>query len=108
MGIFFFKLPKHYVFDYKPLYYDEKKEERERRFKSIDRKLRQEKGLPVDDEEEYRPDIRFRKYLSYHRRSNISAVIRLVSVLSIAVIIYLLVVYSDLLTKFIGFLVQNR
>ncbi len=35
----FFKIPKHTTFDYKPLYYDEKKEEREHRNELIKQEL---------------------------------------------------------------------
>ncbi|MCQ2226346.1 MAG: hypothetical protein MJZ01_00345 [Bacteroidales bacterium] len=40
-GISFFKLPKHRVFEYRPLYYDPEKEQREQR--------RRELGLADDD-----------------------------------------------------------
>lgn len=47
MGLFFFKTPQHRVFNYQPLYYDERKEELE---KKIENARRREKGEYVPGE----------------------------------------------------------
>ncbi len=43
MGIIkFFRLPKHRVFSYEPIYYDERKEELKKRVKNIEEELKAE------------------------------------------------------------------
>jgi hypothetical protein len=102
MGIFFIKLPKHYVFDYKPLYYDPKKEEREKRFRQIDEKL----GLKKEEDkgENYRPEIWFRRMYSYHRRSKQFSLFRLIIVLGLMMVITYLLLNSEIFEKFFEYL----
>ena len=99
MGIFFIKLPEHYVFDYKPMYYDPQKEEREKRFKQIDKEL----GLNKDkegSEENYRPEIKFRRHFSYHKRHRTNRLISLAITLVIIFLLFYLFLATPFLEKF--------
>ena len=80
----FFRTPKHRVFNYQPLYYDERKE-------ALQERIARAKGEAESKNENYVPgrNIRhnFRKSL-YESRKNAStpAVIRLIVLLSIVVL----------------------
>ncbi len=50
----FFRIPQHKRFDYQPLYYDEAKEKREERIRSIEREM----GIEhKEDDRKYSPSI---------------------------------------------------
>ncbi len=88
----FFKLPSHYVFDYKPMFYDPKKERRE----TVRKQVRRELGLE-NDPHAYRYSIKFRHDSFYHRKIRRSQNVRLLVILVLLVIIAYLILYSDLL-----------
>ena len=47
----FFHVPKHYVFNYKPRFFDEKQKEREERFKKIKEQYEKEHSIKTRSEE---------------------------------------------------------
>ena len=57
----FFRIPQHKRFDYQPLYYDEAKEKREERIRSVEREM----GIQHDDND--------RKYIPSIGRGSFSA-----------------------------------
>ena len=95
-----FKLPGHYVFDYKPLYYDPKKEEMQKRVQRIKKEL----GVELDDDIDYKPDISFRRTGIYRKRKERTSVIRFLIILTFFVLIaYILIFtnYFDILMKYL-------
>ena len=88
----FFKLPSHYVFDYKPMFYDPKKERRD----TVRKEVRRELGLEQDPNA-YRYSIKFRHDNFYHRKIKHSQNVRLAVILVLLVLTGYLILYSDLL-----------
>lgn len=78
MGVVFFKIPKYNKFNYQPLYYDAKKEEREKRNKQIKAEL----GLS-EESDVYVPHIKgqFKTYFRKQRLSKKSSNVRLVIIM---------------------------
>lgn len=76
----FFKIPSHSIFDYKPLYYDERKEERERRNELI----KQEMGINSTEMNEYKPQIKgqIRRQIAQNRRHRKSSNLRLIVIIA--------------------------
>jgi len=89
-----FKLPSHYVFDYKPIFYDPRKERREATRKQV----RKELGLE-NDPNAYRYTIKFRSQAFYHRRAKRAQNYRLLVILLFLLILTYIILYSDLLEK---------
>ncbi len=94
MGFFFFKLPKHYVFDYKPLYYKPKK--------------KYEKEYKQKDGEHYRPEIKFRRYINYHKQSKQKSAVMLITVLGLLILLFLIAEHFSMIEKFVNFLIKMR
>jgi len=88
----FFKLPSHYVFDYKPLFYDPKKERRE----AVRKQVRHELGLEHDPQA-YRYTIRFRSTAFNQRKIKRGQNIRLFVILVFLLLLVYLFWQSDLL-----------
>lgn len=104
MGLFF-KLPKHYVFDYKPIYYDPKKEEREKRF----RKIRKQMGVKDenDDKHEYKADIDFRRAGKIGRtKTDKSSTIRLLVILVFLVVFFYIFLFTDIFDLFASYFMK--
>ncbi len=87
-----FRLPSHYVFDYKPMFYDPKKERRE----TVRKEVRRELGLE-EDPYAYRYSIKFRHDSFYHRKIKRSQNVRLAVILVLLTLTGYLIMYSDLL-----------
>ncbi len=98
----FIKLPGHYVFDYKPMYYDARKEEREKKEKEVKREL------GIEQEEEYKPDIkgRFKSKIAFSRHkqrtSNLTLILIAVSLGTMAYLFF----YTDTLSMLTGIFVK--
>lgn len=94
MGLFFKKTKNYYVFDYKPIYYDQKKDDREKRFKEI------RKDLGIIDENDtniegnYKANISFRNRIGRSRKDN-SSTVRLLIILTLLVVCAYLFLYTD-------------
>ncbi len=89
MGIFF-KTPKHRVFEYKPLYYDPRKEE-------LDEKIENQRKR---DAGEYVPGDHIRKGFNRikfdsKRSKGTSPVVRFLTIVSIAVLLAALLYFTD-------------
>lgn len=97
MKIVFFKRPKPKQFDYRPLYYDKEKEEREQRKKEL--------GITDSDDhmEQFRSQIhrkwRYERDARKKRTSDMRTVIYLIIV---AFFIYL-IFFTDLVHNFVSF-----
>ena len=65
----FFRIPQHKRFDYQPLYYDEEKERREERIRSIEREM----GIEHEnDDRKYSPSIHRGSFSSmYSKRKKV-------------------------------------
>ena len=89
-----FKLPEHYVFDYKPIYYDPKKEEREKRLQ----KIKEELGIEDNNKEfKFKRDISFRDKSIYRRKRDRSAIIRLGVIMGFLFLLAYLILYTNIL-----------
>lgn len=75
-----FKLPDHYVFDYKPRYYNPQKEQLEKRVERIKKKL----GIEDDKDKniKYKADINFRRNGIYRKRKDRNAIARFLVILT--------------------------
>lgn len=97
----FFKLPDHYVFNYKPRYYDPQKEQMEKRVQKIKKKL------GIEDENKnikYKADINFRRDGMHRRRKDRNALARFLVILTFLLLMaYILIFtgYFDSLMKLI-------
>ena len=86
MAIRFFYLPKGRKYNYQPRYYDERKEELERRKKRIDREL----GLdPEATKDMYIPNIKgqMRKHLKVRKKARKASSIRMLIILAVLLLI---------------------
>lgn len=92
-----FKTPGHYVFDYKPIYYDPRKESREKRLRSI----KKEMGIEVEEvKEEHKPSFDFRKASITRARKDNSSTVRMLVILIILSVFAYIFLYTDLVEKF--------
>lgn len=91
----FFKPPSHYVFDYKPLYYDPRKEEREKKEKEYKKEL----GIE-ETEEEYKPDIKgqFKSRIHYKRHVRQTSNLRLILLLVFIGVVAYMFFYTDVVS----------
>ena len=82
MAIRFFYLPRGRKYNYQPRYYDERKEELERRKQRIDRELEREKGVTDDT---YVPNIKgqMRKHLTVRKKARKASTGRLLIILAV-------------------------
>lgn len=88
-----FKLPRHRQFDYQPLYYDPKREERERR----NRYIKEELGIQNKEEDHYVPGIKrgsMRHYIKSQKRASRNSNIRLIVIMSILFFLAYLLLYK--------------
>jgi len=84
MALTFFKLPKHKHFNYKPVYWNKEKEEREKRHKSA----MEESGLGKDYSEALRERMEMRWKRSSGARSKANSNLRLIGVMIILAFIF--------------------
>ena len=94
MAIRFFYLPKSRGYNYVPRFYDEKKEELERRKRVIDAELARE-GKIDSASDEYIPNIKgkMRGYMKAARKEKRKSNLRLVIILAVLMLLsYLLLV----------------
>ncbi len=90
MGLF--SLPPHYVFDYKPRFYDPNKERR----KATREQVRRELGLDSDPNA-YKYSINFRHQAFYHKKIKRRQNTRLAIILALLLLITYLLLYTNLL-----------
>ena len=99
----FFKLPGHYVFDYKPIYYDPRKEKREKRFQNI----RKELGIDEKGEElPYKADISFRSAKIDRKVRGRNSTVRLLTIFIILSVSVYFFLYTDIFEKFAQYFVK--
>lgn len=92
-----FKIPKHKEFNYRPIYFDPEKEEREERIKRI----KAEMGVKDEDGKPYKPGIvrgqmrgQYRQhYTQSKRQSNVRLIVILLTLFALAYYI----IYNNLL-----------
>ena len=94
MGLFF-KTPKHRVFNYQPLYYDPRKEELEEKIEN-QRKRDAGEHVPGDN---VRKGFRRIQYES-KRSGGPSKIIRFVSLVSVVILVYVLMRFTDVFDFF--------
>lgn len=96
MGLFF-KQRGHYVFDYKPLYYDARKEDREKRL----RRIKAEMGIKDEETEnkEYKPSFDFRRNSITRTRSQRNSSIRLLIILAFMLLFGYFFFFTDLVQQ---------
>ncbi len=86
----FFKLPKHKVFNYDPIYYDERKEKREERIRMIE----QEMGIKKDEITRTLSkgsfSVHFERKRKSQRYSNMRLIILIVFLLFVAYYLFFL------------------
>lgn len=99
----FFKLPKHYVFDYKPLYYDPKKEERKERFS----KIRKELGVEQENLKERKTVIKFNRRIGQAKRDRTSTVRFLVILVLLSVLAYLFL-FTDIVEMMTNYIAAKQ
>jgi len=90
MPIRFFYLPRGRKYNYQPRYYDERKEDLERRKKRIDRELGLDENTPSDA---YIPNIKgqMRKHLKVRKKARKASSIRMLVILAfLLLIVYIL------------------
>lgn len=97
LGFSFFKTPKHRVFNYQPLYYDEKREKMKERLE----KLQEEEGI---SETNYRPgkfirhNMRKSIYQNKSKSNNpvVTRIIIMVALIGLLIMLYYLAQYFGL------------
>lgn len=97
LNISFFKTPKHRVFHYEPLYYNEQKEKMEERLHEIEREKALKEGRVLESEKYY-PGRNIRGKIrnsseEYKRHAMKSSTRRLVTYISLT-ILFILVYYA--------------
>lgn len=97
-----FKLPGHYVFDYKPLYYDPKKEDRVKRINRIKKEL----GIEIENDKVLKPALSFNRPGIYRKKKEVASFVRLIMILSILTLIVVLLLFTNYLEKITEFLVK--
>ncbi len=93
----FFRLPGHYVFDYKPLYYDPEKEKRQKRIQRIKKEL----GIETEIEENYKPDISFRRTSITRKRRERSALTRFIIILAFLALMFYILLFTSYFDRFV-------
>jgi|GEM_PF-147760 hypothetical protein len=101
----FIKIPEHNRFDYKPIYYDKRKEELEtkiNRFKEI---------KELSDKHEFKPEIKgkFRTHTKLiTKKQKQAANLRLaVIIIFTAIIMYLIIQKADIINKMLNVLISG-
>lgn len=86
MAIRFFYLPRGRKYNYQPRYYDERKEELERRKRRIDRELGLDDDAPGST---YIPDIKgqMRKHLKVRKKARKASSMRMLIILAVLLFI---------------------
>ncbi|MCF8378883.1 MAG: hypothetical protein K9H49_04850 [Bacteroidales bacterium] len=88
-----FKLPRHRQFEYRPVFYNPEREEREARNKEIKSEL----GLDENANSEFKPGIRrgsMRHYIKSQKRSERNSTVRLVIILMLLFFAAFLLLYK--------------
>ena len=94
----FFRLPGHYVFDYKPIYYDPEKEKREKRIQRIKKEL----GIETPIDENYKPDINFRRTSISRKRRERSALTRFLIILTFLALMFYILLFTNYFDSFLS------
>lgn len=98
-NISFFKVPKHKVFNYQPLYYDDRKERRENVKAEVLREKARKEGKEFKDEHYYPGKYiagKMQEELHTNRRHAIAqSMIRVIGALTIALFILFLFYFAD-------------
>jgi len=102
----FIKLPEHNRFEYRPLYYDKRKEELEKKVKKY--KLQKER----QEKQEYKPEIKGKFNRSYNRtnlkKQKKAANIRLaIIVIFTTAIVYIILEKADIINKMFNVLISE-
>jgi hypothetical protein len=104
MKIVFFRRPKPRQFDYKPIYWDEEKEEMERLKKRIDRAGKEKSG------QEIRDDLRFEIDRNWRRNRAGSSqkvnLLRFLIYLAFALFMIYFIFFTDFINKFLSYFVR--
>ncbi len=97
MGLFF-KQRGHYVFDYKPIFYDPRKEDRLKRLNAIKKEL----GIEEDETEQkdYKPSFNFRRTSISRARRNSASNIRLIVIMIMLAVMAYFFFFTDIFEKF--------
>jgi len=90
-----FKLPGHYVFDYKPIFYDPVKEEKEKRLERIKKEL----GANDETKINYKPKINFKSASIQRRRKERSSTVRFMVILILLMLFVYLFLFTSVLDK---------
>lgn len=98
----FFKHRGHYVFDYKPIFYDPRREDREKRLNNI----KKEMGLEDDENKKSNASFDFRRTSISRARKDKSSSVRLIVILIFLSIFAYIFLYTDLIEKFTSLLTQ--
>lgn len=109
INISFFKTPRHRVFHYEPLYYDEKKEHREELMEEIEKEKAQKEGREWKDTHYYagkhiRGKIResSEKYHRHAMKDSVSKIIGIVSLVILFILIYYFAQYYTIFIQSLG------
>ena len=101
MRIVFFKRPKPRQFEYKPIYWDEEKEEMERRKKRIERAGVEKTG------EEIKEDLRFEIDRNWRRNRSAGSqkinLIRFVVYMAFALVMIYFIFFTDFINNFLSY-----
>jgi len=104
MRIVFFKRPKPRQFDYKPIYWDEEKEELEKRRKRIERAGKER------SDEEIRDDLKFEIDRNWRRNRAAGGqkfnFIRFAVYLAFALFVVYFIFFTDFINKFLSYFVK--
>ena len=92
----FFKHRGHYVFDYKPIFYNPRKEDREKRLKSI----KKEMGIEVEDSKTHNVAFDFKRSSITRARRDRASSVRLIVILIFLSVFAYIFLYTDLIEKF--------
>jgi len=104
MRIVFFKRPKPRQFDYKPIYWDEEKEELEERRKRIERAGREKTDKEIRDDLKIDIDRKWRR----NRSSGGQKVnfIRFLAFTAFALFMIYFIFFTDFINKFLSYFVK--
>jgi hypothetical protein len=101
MRIVFFKRPKPRQFEYKPIYWDEEKEEMERRKKRIERAGAEKTGDEIKEDLRFEIDRNWRRNRSAaNQKVNL---IRFVVYMAFALVVIYFIFFTDFINKFLSY-----
>lgn len=104
MKIVFFKRPKPKHFDYKPIYWDEEKEEAAKRKRRIELAGKEKTIEEIKAELKFQIDNQWRMQRQAARQKNYT--IRLLIYLSVICFFVYMIFFTDLINNFLSFFVK--